>query len=505
MNYQLLEDPRQREDYVLEHIDNIQAMLNNIVPAVKKISLKSWNERFIYPYDPEAKQKIWVGTQLQNTMGDIWDNNNKSRILAPREHLKTHTALSYALKKVFTRDYPLEINYYHQSGELAAEKFRKMQLVVERNPLLRKNFDIDNAKSWSAEKIELSDGTIILPMSYFGGSVGKHPHIIILDDIIDFHVIYSDVMNKKASDIFYMNIYPQISKDDPDKKIIIIGTAQRKDDIYHKLPGDFKTMTYQAVNERTRQVLSPEIFTFERLMKIKKDISQEKGERYWLKEYMNVPLEGLGIIVKSEYIQYFPKTYLEDIFFMRHLEIIQGWDLAVGKDIEKGDWTVGITLGIDTSEVNKPDGKIRIYVLEVVRGRWDFGQRLKMIKQMYDKWTPLAVGIEEVAFQYDTVQQARNLYALPIIGVKAIKNKVESFQVEVGPYFENKQVYVLEGMDEFVTEMLSLPVGEFDDQADAFKIAVKSYLTGTGGKLKDSVRTEGEGSAPTAGLMDKEF
>ena len=432
------------------------------------LTLSEFNRILIYPFDQEAEVKGWKTTKFQDVLGEIWDSNQKSCTLAPREHLKTHTVLSYILKKVFSRQYPLEINYYHINEQLASEKFRKMQRIVEKSGILAENFDLENAKSWSEEKIELSDGTTIIPLSYKAGVVGKHPHIIVLDDVIDYKVIYSDELNRKAIDKFYMDIYPQVSKDDIDKKIIIIGTAQRKDDLYHSLPKDFTFNVFRAIiNEQTKEVLSPEIFSYDALMKIKSDISSQKGERYWLKEYMNEPFESLGLIIKPEWIQYYyekPNTF--------GMYIYQGWDLAVGKDLEKGDWTVGATIAVDLSD----EEKIRIYVLEIFRARLNFGQRLQIIKDMYDKWKPLAVGIEDVAFQYDTIQTLVKTTAIPVLGVKTIKSKIESFQVELAPYFENRQMFIGRDMEELKLELLSLPLGEYDDQADAIKIAIKTFL-----------------------------
>lgn len=485
-DWTFLDDPEQAMAYYEGHKAEVEKLNPLLVKFSESLTLAQFNTIFVYRYDEEAKTKGWVATEFQNTLGALWDNNQKSRTLAPREHLKTHTALSYVMKRIYERKYPIEVNYYHISSELAQEKFRKFQRVVERNPLLRANFDVDNAKSWSADRIELSDGSIITPLSYQQGVVGKHPHIIILDDVIDSKVIYSEERNSKATDKFYTDIYPQISKDDKTKKIIIIGTAQRKDDLYNNLPNDFKLSRFGAViSDATRQVLSPEIFTYEGLMKIKSDITTKKGDRFWQKEYMNVPFEASGLIIKAEWIKY---AVLPNINVMPLLQKYQGWDLSVGKDIEKGDWTTCITIALDRRNLDKPDGKLRILILDVLRKRLNFGQRLQAIQDQYLLYKPLVVGVEDVAFQYDTIQQTRDKFGLPIIGVKAITNKVQSYQVELSPYFENGQVEIVVGGDwveGFVNELISLPIGEYDDQADGLKIAVKTALLGGGADLPD--------------------
>lgn len=472
------------EDYA----EKISEVLTVLPSLVKKISLQEFNKFLVYNFDQEAKIKKWQPTNFQNILEDIWDSNIKSCVLAPRSHLKTSTVLSYLIKKVYTRQYPLEINYYHLTGNAAGEKFAKLLRTIENNPLLAAAFRPEKAKQWTKNAIELEDGTLIKPLSFQQGVRGKHPHIIVLDDVIDASVVYSEVKNKKAIEKFYADIYPMITKVDEGKKIIVIGTAQRKDDLYHMLPSDFAFKTFQAVlSDEKKEILSPELFTYEELMKLKADISFRFGERFWLKEYMNMPFEAMGLIIKPEWIKEYYQT-------PTNLTIFQGWDLAVGRDLEKGDWTVCITIGVEYKE------RIKIYILDIFRERINFGSRLNEIQKQYNKWKPSSIGIEDVAFQYDTIQTLQQATMLPILGVKPIINKVQSFQAELAPYFENGQIYIKPEMSDFRTELLSLPIGQYDDQADALKIAIKaallqpatSFIMGTGGMI-------------TAGWLDRKF
>ena len=451
------------EKWVEENQKELNVLFDVVAQNVQGLPLSSFNQIYVNAYDGEAQIKKWKTIPLQDVYEDIWEKNQNSLILAPREHLKTTSLLQYLIKKIFLRKFPLEINYYHFNDQIANEKFQKLKRYIQKSPYLSLNFRMKEADTWSKSKIELADGTIIQPMSYQSGNIGKHPHIIVLDDVIDKSVIYSDDLNKKAIDNFYTNIYPQISKKDNDKKIMAIGTVQRKDDLYANLPDSFSKHVFEAIKQ-DGQPLSPELFSLADLERIRKDISSKQGERFWLKEYMNRPFEALGFIIKKEYIQYYSHE-------PQGLIIYQGWDLSVGKNIEKGDFTVGATIGIE------PIGtKIKIYVIDIVRARLNFDQRLKMIVDKANLYKPTAIGIENNAFQYDTVQQLKNKTLFPIFGMKSVINKVESFQVELAPYFENGQIYIKPDMKELESELLSLPVGDFDDQADALKFAIKVSL-----------------------------
>lgn len=445
----------------------IDLLINHAVDISRGNTLTGFFDFFINDYDEEAFEKGWVSTQLQDLMYFDWEKNPKTCIMAPREHLKTTSVVGYLIKKVFERKYPIEINYYHLVKEIAEEKFNKMRRIIEKNPVLSANFGLKDLAKDTQSHLELADGTVIKPMSWGQGSVGKHPHIIVLDDVIDRRVAYSDDRNKKAIDRFYSDIYPQISKDDPEKKIIIIGTAQREDDLYSSLPSDFVKRVYKAIKPDGKP-LSPELFSLEALDKIKSDISEKFGEKYWLKEYMNTPFNAMGDIIKREWIQRI-ENYPTD------LDIYQGWDLSVGKDPEKGDWTCGATIGI-----KKIDEKLFIYVLDMFRERLDFDSRLKAIVDQANIWKPLKISVEENVFQYDTVQTLQKQTNLPISGVKTIKNKIEKHTVDLSPHFENKKVFIRYDIDEsnkfdtLINELLSLPFGEHDDQADALVLAIKA-------------------------------
>lgn len=452
----------------LEHDYNYRLEVTAFLPdVIRECTLTEFLEWFVYPFDKEATTKEWHSTAFQNEMDNIWNTESRSFIAAPREHLKTSSILAKIVKTLCERKYPIEIDYFHLNGDIAQEKFQKMKQIIENSPLIRLLVSPDEAKEWSQEKLELKDGTILLPLSYGQGTVGKHPHIIVLDDPIDRRVIYSEDRNKKAIDKFYSDIYPMISKDEPDKKIWIVGTIQKEDDLYNSLPADFTKHIYKAVIDyKTEEVLSPEIFTFASLMRVKQALTELHGEKYWLKEYMNVPFSAMGLIIKRKDIQWFTIDN-----HPTPLAIYQGWDLSVGKDIEKGDWTVGVTIGVITV-----DGKIRIYVLDVFRDRLSFQQRLDKVAEKAEEFNPERICIEENLFQYDTVQTLQTTTLNPIVGIHSAINKVERLTTSLAPKFENHQIYIQSDMVEFVNELVSLPIGQYDDQGDALDMAIKAAL-----------------------------
>lgn len=441
--------------------DKIDFFLQNIITNSKILTFSQFIKRFILDYNQEAIYKDWTVPKLQQYYFDIWDKHSKSRIVAPREHLKTTTVCEYLVRRIFEREYPLEIIYLHLSKDIAIEKVREIQRIIESNPIFSHFIEIDQAKNWKDGALRLLDGTTLSAGSFGSGMVGKHPDIIVLDDVIDQQVIYSDVKNDKSIRKFYSDVYPMITKAGADKKIIVIGTIQRKDDLYNKLPDDFYCETLDAIVDEEKQlVLSPELFSWEDLMKVKADMSSQFGERYWLKEYRNIPLEAMGEIVKPDWIaEYVIPPETGDIF--------QAWDLSVGKDIGKGDFTAGATI-----RVVKDKELLKIYVLDIFKARIEFAERLKAIVSLGKRYDPLAIGVEENVFQYDTVSTLKMQTNLPIVGIKTLKNKIEKFRVELAPHFENGKVFIASDMLELKQELLSLPFGQNDDMSDALTLAI---------------------------------
>jgi predicted phage terminase large subunit-like protein len=470
---QFLYEDAKRQNFIQENSDEINELIRNVKHACKQLSLSEFQEIYINDYDAEAQAKGWKNVPLQDTYEQIWENHQKSVTQAPREHLKTTSVIAYLTKKLFERDFPLEIVYFHLDKDIAVEKIRKMQLIIEKNPVLAAGMRIDQAKNWKDGEIRLLDGTVIKAMGWMQGTVGKHPHIIVMDDVIDIKVVYSEKRNERAISKFYSEVYPMISKMTDEKKIIVIGTAQKEDDLYAKLPTDFHRTTL-AAHDDNNVPLEPVLFSFEDLMKIKADISFQFGEKYWLKEYMNVPFSALGLIIKPAWIKTYTQISAEgfrvSVAEFKSMQIFQGWDLAPGKkaEEEKGDWVAGATIGVISVEQ-----MIRIYLLAMYRERVTFPERLKAIVAAANTWHPLKIGVEDNVFQYDSVITLQKSTNLPIIGVTSVTNKIESFNVELAPHFENGKVYLKADMDTVKQELLALPMGKHDDQADAIKIAIK--------------------------------
>jgi phage terminase large subunit-like protein len=62
------------------------------------------------------------------------------------------------------------------------------------------------------------------------------------------------------------------------------------------------------------------------------------------------------------------------------------WDLAIGKN-DRNDYSVGMVIGVDEHD--------KLYVMDIVRGRFDGFEIVEKILDLYVEWKPSIVGIEK--------------------------------------------------------------------------------------------------------------
>lgn len=429
--------------------------------AVYYVSLPFFIEEEIYKYDSDASFQDWKLGNLHQEWNDFLEEK-RICIKAPRDHLKTFFfSECYPIKRLKCNSED-EIQIFSKTDKLAVRILDRIKRRIYKNPNLR-YLSGRGSDFWSKTEIRCSNGATIYAQGFSSAIRGGHPKLIILDDIIDTQVVYSDEQNEKTKERLAGEILPMA---EPDTQIIIVGTLQREDDIYSSVDSkNWLIKNYDAIlDEEKKQTLFPEKWDWEKLMKRKEEISALKGEKWFLKEYRNWPVKLLGEVIKSEWIGWYDKL-------PEGLKIYTGWDLSVGKDIEKGDYSACITFGVDK--------KGNIYVIRAYRGRIDFPTRLKKVVEFANFDRPGKIRIEENTFQADSVQVLKTNTALPIEGVKTTINKIKKFSEELAPLFENRKVFLKKGDEShqiFADELCSLPRGKYDDMSDAFCIGLKDVM-----------------------------
>ena len=242
--------------------------------------------------------------------------HNHFCILAPRLHLKS-TVLNHGFTfwqlfrgyRTGARDLMtaedidgLIISY---KDELATDHIRNTKRLIEANPLTRLWRDRKpQAEAIISYEVDFSLGHIWLAEARSGGILsnarGKHPKFVVVDDpLSDFANPAEPTELERIERVFRQVILSLPRRGDP---LVVIGTPQAEDDILHKLASNdsFIWQRHPAVvNETTREVLWPEVFSYEVLDEKRREV----GQKAFLVEYMLVPLRSLNSFFSREEIE----------------------------------------------------------------------------------------------------------------------------------------------------------------------------------------------------------
>lgn len=210
---------------------------------------------------------------------------------------------------------------------------------------------------------------------------------------------------------------------------------------------------------------------------------KEIGSYLYSQEYEAQFVEQTGGLFKPEWFKYYKKNVYQDYDAKGYLEskimylfdnkqvnhndlrIITTVDLATSTK-ESADFTVVCTIGVDKNQ--------NIFVLDLVRQKLEAPDVLKLLEVVYDKWTPSLIGIESAGYQLSFVQMAKRQTSLPIVKLKADKDKF-SRALPLSAKMESGIVYYpVDSMwySDLEKEMLQFPAGEHDDQVDALAYGI---------------------------------
>jgi predicted phage terminase large subunit-like protein len=113
------------------------------------------------------------------------------------------------------------------------------------------------------------------------------------------------------------------------------------------------------------------------------------------------------------------------------------------------------------------------YVVFARRYKITATETVKLIFDIFDKFKPKAIGIEEVAYQkallhFTAEEMRRRNVMIPIVGVKPSRDRTKEMKIlEMVPRFEWGHIQLSHGLNDLEDELLSFPRGAHDDLIDA--------------------------------------
>ena len=192
-------------------------------------------------------------------------------------------------------------------------------------------------------------------------------------------------------------------------------------------------------------------------------IRRAVGPRDWSALYQQNPVADEGDYFNRGMIQYFHNDDI-DVDRMRYY---CAWDLAIGKK-DRNDYSVGMVAGIDEND--------QLFIVDVVRGRFDGFEIVEQILDLYETWKPSIIGIEkghiEMAlgpFLEKRVKE-RGLHEAYFKELKTGRRDKEARARAIQGRMQQGMVFLPK--DELFTgplvaELLRFPNGVHDDQVDA--------------------------------------
>lgn len=183
-------------------------------------------------------------------------------------------------------------------------------------------------------------------------------------------------------------------------------------------------------------------------------------------------------IIKREWFRVIDKIPRE----YNHKEIIiQSWDTAFKKH-EENDYSVCLTWLI------KPNG---YYLLNIHKERLEFPGLKKKAIELYEKYKPQEIIIEDKASGQSLIQELKSETRLPIKAIKVDKDKIARVH-SITPIIESGNVVLdvnTPGLDDFLNECEDFPNGEFDDQVDSMSQFLE-YSRTLPKVVKNKIRTK---------------
>ncbi len=356
------------------------------------------------------------------------------------------------------------------SGSLAMGFSRKVRQLL-REPTYKTAFKTRlDPDSQSAEAWLTTDGGGFVAAGVGGGITGKGAHILVIDDPVK-NRDDAESQNAREStwDWYTSTAYTRLA---PGGGVLVILTRWHDDDLAGRLlkaaadnGEQWEVVNYPAraeVDEQFRkasEALHRERYDEEALARIEKAV----GPRDWSALYQQNPVADDGDYFTRDMIQYYDR---EEVDFSQ-MRFYCAWDLAIGKK-DRNDYTVGMVVGVDEYD--------QLFVVDVVRGRFDGFEIVERILDLYEEWRPSIIGIErghiEMAlgpFLEKRIRE-RGLYEAFIKDLKTGRRDKEARARAIQGRMQQGMVY-LPRDEQFtgplVAELLRFPNGVHDDQVDA--------------------------------------
>ena len=432
---------------------------------------------------------------------------------APRGHGKTHIATLILPIYYVCEEPDIAVLVLSASKDLSGDYSDAIRKTFEMNDKIRAFYgcfdkgvtesgEVVRASKWSTHSWTVHHRTLArkeptLQVAGVGSSIiGKHPDLIISDDLIQMEETWSDAKAKKREKWFKTVVKPMAMPEIGTReatKIWVLGTRKARDDIYKKIQEMeiFYCKTYKAILKRPKhfeykykkmpdgqdmligiknirgasKILAPEIWGIEKLLVEEKAI----GKKIFSSEYQNEPVPDVGEVFDWDDVQLWHQLPVPITQIIKY----QWLDSALsekGRKTGRGSYSVIMTLGVHDN---------KFYILDIQRGRWGFNRNIDEMRNAYDKYKNVVyTGTESVMFQSMLAQRLKDETLLPLVtrGQEHLRHMNKDTRIrQLDVHFENKRIFINKDLKEFENfkyELLAYPEYQSNDILDALEGAI---------------------------------
>ena len=185
------------------------------------------------------------------------------------------------------------------------------------------------------------------------------------------------------------------------------------------------------------------------------EIKRRIGSRNFSAQYQQAPVPADGNMIKRGWLRTCPTMPPRDAF----TSVLASWDVAT-KTNGGADYSVGTVWG---SYEN------RYYLLDLVRGRWEFPDLARQVEAQAGIWRPNVVAIEDANTGSALIQHLQGRPSFSVVGVKPRLSKDVRAAQQL-PLFEAARVLLpteAPWLDDLIAELTAFPNGRHDDQVDS--------------------------------------
>lgn len=332
----------------------------------------------------------------------VTDNISKKQVLIelPRSTFKSSiVTVGYTVWRV-VNDPDIRILIVNATYPMVTKFISQIQDHLKKNQKLIEIYgDLSaDAEVWNENTIKLktehsyqTKEATVFGYGMQGNLVSAHYDLILLDDIVIWdNVSTNDQIEKTIN--FYKSCIDLLDPPTPEKVrgLIMIGTPYHYADLYAWIENpDHDVHRYFAIMKKPAftgsweegELIFPARLDWDRLKYLRKI----EGPTHFASQYMLVPMLDEDAIFKYDF-RYYTEDDLRGMELLTFITVDPAFSTS-----DSADQTAMVVVSVDAAN--------NWYIRDVLAGRWNPNDFIKEVIAMDQKWKPLSIGIESVAFQ----------------------------------------------------------------------------------------------------------